>query len=128
MWGAVSVRDTSGIERGSLRAIGGLSPFVSSDCNKGRTFRAEFRWTICGRHPDKRKVRKTYRSPVALALEWRQAIDSGHYSSRADLARKNGISRARVTQILNLLRMATEIIDIIGGLGDPLPLPVVTER
>jgi hypothetical protein len=78
--------------------------------------------------PAKRNVRKTYRNPVALALEWRQAIDSGHYSSRADLARNKGISRARVTQILNLLRLAPRVIGMVMDLGDPLPAPMVTER
>jgi hypothetical protein len=105
-----------------------LFPHASPVSNIGRTFSAEFRWFVTRAEPARAKAGKSYRNPVALALEWRKAIDSGHYPSRSDLARKNGISRARVTQILNLLRMATEVIDIIGGLGDPLPSPVVTEK
>ncbi len=38
------------------------------------------------------------------------------------------ISRARVTQILNLLRLATEAVGMVIDLGDPLPAPTVTER
>lgn len=73
-------------------------------------------------------VRKAYRNPVALALEWRKALESGHHSSQADLARKKGLSRARVTQILNLLRLTPQAIGMVRDLGDPLPAPRVTER
>jgi hypothetical protein len=96
--------------------------------NIGRTFRAEFRWLVYKRHRSKPKVSKTYRNPVALALEWLGAIDGGDYSDQADLARKKGLSRARVTQVLNLLRLAPRAIRIVLDLGDPLPSPMVTER
>ena len=33
------------------------------------------------------------------------------YLSKAELARKWGISRARVTQIMNLMKLESEIID-----------------
>ena len=100
----------------------------SPGCNIGRTFRAQFRWFVTKMRTSTSKTRKTHRNPVALALEWRKALDSGRYSSQADIARKKGVSRARVTQILNLLRLAPKVIGIVMDLGDPLPLPVVTER
>ncbi len=56
------------------------------------------------------------------------AINNGHYTSQADLARKKGISRARVTQILNLLRLGPRVTGMVTGLGDPLLAPMVTER
>jgi hypothetical protein len=73
------------------------------------------------------KATKACRNPVALALEWHRAIAGGRYQSQSDLARKMGISRARVTQVLNLLRLAPRVIGIVMG-GDPLPAPMVTER
>jgi hypothetical protein len=73
-------------------------------------------------------VRKTYRNPVALALEWRRAIATGRYQSRADLAKEKGISHARVTQLPNLLRLSPKVIEIIRRLGDPLLAHTVTER
>jgi hypothetical protein len=76
----------------------------------------------------KAKSKKSYRNPVALALEWRKAIGSGHYNSQADLAVKRGISRARVTQILNLLRLSPAVIELLLGLGDPLSVRSITER
>jgi hypothetical protein len=100
----------------------------SPGCNICRTFRTEFRWLVYRAQASRPKAKKTYRNPVALALEWRKALDRGHYSSPADLARKEGISRARVTQILNLLRLSPRVIEITRSLGDPLHSPLVTER
>lgn len=50
------------------------------------------------------------------------------YSSRADLARNLGIPRARVTQLLNLLKIHQELFKLIITLGDPMSSPIVTER
>jgi hypothetical protein len=36
--------------------------------------------------------------------EWGQAIDAGHVRTRAQLARREGVSRARVTQVLGPVR------------------------
>ena len=48
--------------------------------------------------------------------------------SRADLARKLGLSRARVTQILNLLGLPELLISEIEGMGDHWSRQLVTER
>jgi hypothetical protein len=88
----------------------------------------ESRWFIRRRHRTTRKVSKTYRNPVALAQDWRKALDSGHYSSQADLARNKGISRARVTQILNLLRLSPAVIEFTLETGDPMGSRTITER
>lgn len=55
-------------------------------------------------------------------------LDESECGSRADLARKLGVSRARVTQVLGLLDLAPPVLEAVVGLGDPLPAPVVTER
>jgi len=47
-------------------------------------------------------------------------IDNGQVKNQSDLARKLGISRARVTQILNLLRLDNNIIDNLEQIGDPM--------
>jgi len=49
--------------------------------------------------------KKTYRNPIYLAKEYKKMIDSGKVKNQAELARIKGISRARVTQILNLLKI-----------------------
>jgi hypothetical protein len=83
-----------------------------------------------GEKPQRPKPRqpKAYRNPIILAREWQQALDSGEHGSQADLARKRGISRARVTQVLHLLKLAPDVLNAIAALGDPLPSHIVTER
>lgn len=70
---------------------------------------------------------KLYRNPVALAQEWRQAM-AAEGLTRAGLARKLRVSRARVTQVLRLLELDPKAAATIVALGDPQPLRVVTER
>jgi len=47
-------------------------------------------------------------------------IDSGKVKDQAELAKIKGISRARVTQILNLLKLDKSIIDNLKQIGDPM--------
>jgi len=47
-------------------------------------------------------------------------INRGEAKNQAELARIKGISRARVTQILNLLKLDKNIILKIERIGDPL--------
>jgi hypothetical protein len=41
---------------------------------------------------------------LARALEWQRQLDAGEVASRAEIARREGLLRARVTQITNGLR------------------------
>jgi hypothetical protein len=63
-----------------------------------------------------------------LAKEYREMIDSGRAKNQAELARIKRISRARVTQILNLLRLDNNIIDNLEQIGDPMGKKVISER
>jgi hypothetical protein len=72
--------------------------------------------------------KREYRNPIYLAREWHRALDNVEYQSSADLARHLNVSRARVTQILNLLKLSPEVIEMISSLGDPLRCPNLTER
>ncbi|MCD6588375.1 MAG: hypothetical protein J7K88_07480 [Candidatus Fermentibacteraceae bacterium] len=58
-----------------------------------------------------------------MALE----MDSNNLS-RAELARKLGISRARVTPMLNLLKLPEELIKEVERMGDHWGRRLVTER
>jgi hypothetical protein len=71
---------------------------------------------------------KARRNPIFLAREWQDALESGAVPSRADLARKLGVSRARVTQVLRLLEMAPEVLDSVEAMGDPIFSTIVAER
>lgn len=58
----------------------------------------------------------------------KQKEQKGDCSSPADLARKLGVSRARVAQVMQVLRLDPEVLKAIVTLGDPLPTPLLTER
>ena len=62
------------------------------------------------------------------ALEWRQELDSGAVARQADIARREGVSRARVTQVLMLLRLAPDIQESILGLDGQMDPPRLAEH
>ena len=75
----------------------------------------------------KRKSKKTYRNPIMLAKEMSLMMEMEELT-RADLARKLGLSRARVTQILNLLELPEVLISEIEKMDDHWSRQLVTER
>jgi len=56
------------------------------------------------------------------AIEWRALLESGEAANQAAIARQEGITRARVTQVMGLLRLAPEIQEHVLTLPD-LPAP-----
>ena len=75
----------------------------------------------------KRKPKKTFRNPIILAREMSLMMEMEEMS-RADLARKLKLSRARVTQMLNLLKLPAELITGIEEMGDHWSRQLITER
>ncbi len=73
------------------------------------------------------KPRKTCRNPVIYAMELRDRMEVEGIS-RAELARKLGVSRARVTQWLDLLELPEEVIREALVKGDYWNHRHVTER
>lgn len=73
-------------------------------------------------------MKENYRNPICLAKEYKKMIDLGEVKNQAELARIKGISRAMVTQILNLLKLKPQIIQELEKVGDPLNSKVITER
>ncbi|GAG64688.1 unnamed protein product, partial [marine sediment metagenome] len=49
------------------------------------------------------QIARVYRNPIYLAKEYKRMIDTGQVKNQSSLARKIGISRVRICQILNLL-------------------------
>jgi len=85
----------------------GLELASSPDRNIGRTFVYQFYLqTAVKKSP---APKKTYRNPIYLAKEYKEMIESGEAKNQAELAKMKGISRARVTQILNLLKIDKNI-------------------
>lgn len=62
------------------------------------------------------------------ALEWQGLLKSGEAANRAEIARGEGLSRARVTQVMSLLRLAPEIREYILSMTESVGRPTVTER
>jgi ParB-like chromosome segregation protein Spo0J len=75
----------------------------------------------------KKQPKKTFRNPIIQAREMHLEIEF-HNLTKAQLARKLGISRARVTQILNLLKLPEELIREVEEMGDYWERRLVTER
>ncbi len=74
------------------------------------------------------KPKKTCRNPVLLALEWKKMLETGEYPSQTDLARKVGVSRARVNQILRLMKLPSDIQESIIRMGELSSPRQITER
>ena len=55
-------------------------------------------------------------------------IDNGQVKNQSGLARKFGISRVRIYQILSLLKLNSLIVQELEKLGDPLKSRIITER
>ena len=62
------------------------------------------------------------------ALEWKALIESGEAANQADIARRERISRARVTQVMRLLRLAPEIQQHVLAIPDMVHKPEITEH
>ena len=65
----------------------------------------------CRTTPTPPKGPKTPRIVELLrkAIEWQALLESGDVTSRAEVACREGLTRARVTQVMGLLRLAPEI-------------------
>jgi hypothetical protein len=65
---------------------------------------------------------------MALAIKFEAMVERGEVRDYADLARLGYVTRARITQIMNLLNLAPDIQEEIIGMGRPTNENVVTER
>ena len=62
------------------------------------------------------------------AIEWQTLLESGRIANQAEIARREGITQARVTQIMGMLRLAPEIQQQILSIPETARRPIVTER
>ena len=62
------------------------------------------------------------------AHEWQGLIESGEVRNQAEIARREGITRARVTQVMGMLRLAPEIRQHILALPRTADRPAISER
>ncbi|MBI5119309.1 hypothetical protein HZA56_22805 [Candidatus Poribacteria bacterium] len=62
------------------------------------------------------------------AVEWQALLDSGKMASQAEIARQEGITRARVTQVMGMLRLTPEIQEQILTMPHGICRPPISER
>jgi len=79
------------------------------------------------------KPPRTARTPRVVellrkAIEWQALLESGEVANQAAIARREGITRARVTQVMGLLRLAPEILQHILALPETIGRPTISER
>jgi len=83
---------------------------------------------VCLGDPPAAEV-KIYPNPMKIAVQYKEMLESGFINSQTELAHLLGVSRAKVTQMLNLLKLDEEIQDFILGLEETDErLKVLTER
>lgn len=85
----------------------------------GRTFKYKFGLPNFS-DLTKPKVHKVYKNPIYTAMEWKEMLDGGRFKSKAELGRHFGVSRVRVVQILNLLKLDPEVISKLKEVGETL--------
>ena len=61
-------------------------------------------------------------------MVYKEMLEKGVVKNLAELARKEGLSRARVTQILNLTKLAPKIQNYLMTITDRKDLKILTER
>ena len=65
---------------------------------------------------------------LRTAMEWQRQLEACEVASQAEIARREGITRARVTQVMGMLRLAPEIQNCILSLPHTDSRPAISER
>ena len=61
-------------------------------------------------------------------MEWKQLLDSGQFENKAELARHLGVSRVRVLQILDLLKLCPTVVSKVSALGETFKGKILGEK
>ena len=73
-------------------------------------------------------VYKPKKHIIHKAQKWREMLHSGEVLTLSEIARKEGLSRARVTQIMNLLKLSSDVKEFLASLQDPMEIKRYSER
>jgi len=65
---------------------------------------------------------------IHKAVRWKGMLDNGSVNSMSEIARSEGLTRARVTQIMNLLKLPAEMQVFLLGLEDAKQVRKYSER
>lgn len=65
---------------------------------------------------------------IARARSYQHLLDTGEAASRTDLGRREGISHERVSEIMDVLRLAPEILEHIDRLAPDAAAGAITQK
>ncbi len=68
--------------------------------------------------PEKKVVKLPNKHIIHKAIKWKKMLDERAASSMSEIAKKEGLTRARVTQIMNLLKLPAEMREFLLKLDD----------
>ncbi len=74
------------------------------------------------------RTKKTYECPLHEARRYERLLSDPFIDSQADIARELGITRARVCQMMGLLKLPEEIQRVLLGLDDQKAIRYFSER
>ena len=66
--------------------------------------------------------------PIRQAMRWEQMMAADSALTQSQLALKEGVSRARICQLMRMLSLPAEIKTVLAGLRDPSVLSLLNER
>lgn len=61
-------------------------------------------------------------------MEWREMLDERQFKSKAALGRYLGVSRVRVVQMLNLLKLEAQVIEKLKQAGETFNKKILGEK
>ena len=75
-----------------------------------------------------RKPKSSLESVIEQAFEFQERLEDGVVNTRAEIAERYGISRARVTQVLNILRLPQAVLSLLVELAEQGRTPCSERR
>jgi hypothetical protein len=74
------------------------------------------------------KISKPQKHIIHKAIRWKKMLDDGAVRSMSEIAGNEGLTRARVAQIMNLLKLPAEVKEFLVGLDDSREIMKYSER
>jgi hypothetical protein len=65
---------------------------------------------------------------IHVALKWREQLENNLVLTRAQVAAQEGLSRARITQVMSLVELPVDVQCFLGRLTDPKEIRFFSER
>jgi hypothetical protein len=78
--------------------------------------------------PLEKVVNKPEKHIIHKAFEWKRMLDEGAVGSLKEIAAKEGLTQARVTQVMNLLKLPAEWKELLLRLESPKDIRKYSER